>query len=121
MKLKRFELQHSERGFVYVIAVKLHPATDAEQYLLNGVGFTKEYMEENNTVVLTELKGGESRYDPETWEGDTTGNMKLFHSYIRDNWDSLEEYSTLDIDFLKGKKKEKPRPFYLDFLEEEAN
>lgn len=112
MKTKMFEIRDRATCMV-VAAMKTKGESVAEGRLLKRAGW------DENSVILCSIDGGsEATHDPFVWR--KNGNNTLFqaHLYLQKHFESLEDNSVIDIEFIAG-KTDKPKeseiinnPFY---------
>jgi hypothetical protein len=100
MQPKTFEIR-DRLTFIAVLAVKLEPSNDADQYLLNRSGFGNSGGSQGSHVLLTRLNTFQSEYSPHGWDK-TSRTMYAAHEYIQENFDELESGSVVDVEFILG-------------------
>lgn len=86
--------------FIPVLALRLLPEVEAEEYLCHRAGFGR-----TKYILLTRLyMPSEMNYDPHAWPNRT---MKTAHLYIKENWDWLVSGDVIDVEFILGETKVK--------------
>lgn len=95
MRSKYFEVR--DNGTLYICrADKFTIESFKERLFLEKGGWNLEYPD----VVLTVLNGRiESNYDPYKWDWAT---LREAHIYIRKHFDDLENFSVVDMLYLRG-------------------
>ena len=64
-----------------------------ERYYMRYAGFSPDYPQ----VIVLRLDTMKAQYDPDEWGGRT---MPVAHTYIRDNYNSLEPGQVVDVEFI---------------------
>ena len=77
---------------------------DIECAFFRQAGFRFEFPE----VILMRLDNQDASYDPFHWTGSRT--MREAHKFIQANWDSLENGSVVDVEFILGESRAAKSP-----------
>lgn len=99
MTVKLFEVR-DKLTFIPAIAIKFDNATEAERYLIAraGYGGTKEHQE--CFVLFGKINVPDRlRWDVYDWDDRTMHNA---HNYVRDNFDTLQSGTVIDVEFIRG-------------------
>ncbi len=102
MICKTFEIRDA-MTFITVMAVKLEPATDQDNYLLMraGYGFSKE--EQLGYVGLVQIDGGRGMFTTDPYDWGQNWTLHYAHLHINAHFDELPSGSVIDVQFLLGK------------------
>lgn len=94
--------------FIPILAIDLETDVPAERYLLNRSGYYASSRADGfqPTILLIKLSNGQLSNHPADW-GDTR-TMPTAHSYIADNFYTLESGAVIDVEFIL-KEKEVPK------------
>lgn len=98
--------------YIPVIATKMSPENDIENYYLRHSG----YAFDPALILVTTLNHPQSSYDPFKWSGG--GGRTLFeaHLYIQDHFDELKTGDVIDVEYiLKETETPKVPQRYTDF------
>lgn len=98
MKNKMFEIRDAGTC-ITVIAIKTEPENIKEELFFKRGGWS------NNSIILIKTNGEAiSNYDAFEWRN--AGNRTLFeaHKYIENNFDDLENYSVIDVEYILNEK-----------------
>ncbi len=96
MKTKMFEIR-DRMTLIPVIAIKTHGDTPQEHSHFRRAGWG------SNSVILIDHNGGtEVSHDPFKWREDGTRTMFEAHRHIQENFDALENFAVIDVEYLLG-------------------
>jgi hypothetical protein len=97
MKAKLFEVR-DRLTFIPVLAVKLGPSTDQEDYLVRRCAHSYD------RVLLTWVTMETTHYDSNQWEGSRT--LREAHRFIQVNFEVLEPGAVVDVEYILGETEE---------------
>lgn len=94
MKSKMLEIR--DRGTqIPVLAIKTEPETREESKFFHVGGYGEE------TVILLKVDPElDANYDAYKWRNSRT--MRTAHNYIQSNYDKLDNYSVVDVEYILG-------------------
>ena len=99
MQYKVLEIRDS-CTFISVIAIKMEPKDEIEDFYLRREGFIKPHH-----VILVHIGNQMSQADPYSWGNRT---MTTAHLYILEHFDELKSGDVVDVEFILGETK-KPK------------
>lgn len=88
MEIKIFEVT-TERKTISILATKLSPEDEREQYLIRKAGFVYQY------IIITKLDSMKTNFSPINWDDKI---MQIIHEYIMINYDELINSQTISLD-----------------------
>ena len=96
MQYKVLEIRDS-CTFISVIAIKMEPKDEIENFYLRREGFIKPHH-----VILVRIGNQMSQADPYAWGNRT---MTTAHLYILEHFDELKSGDVVDVEFILGETK----------------
>ncbi len=109
MDIKLFEIR-DRATFIPAMAVRLTWRDDQERWLLRRASYAAEQIAPHSElepyVLLTELDGGKSKYDPYGWD---TRTMRFAHQHMLEKWNLLCSGDVIDVEFILGETLAKKR------------
>lgn len=96
MKAKMFEIR--DRGTrIPVIAIKTHGDTPQEHSHFRSAGWGTD-----SVIVVKHNGGTQVAHDPFKWREDGTRTMFEAHRHIQENFDTLENFAVIDVEYILG-------------------
>lgn len=99
MEIKMVEIR-DRATCIPALAIRLGPHNERERYLLARAGFGRKPEDQSRYVVLSDLGGNKSSYDPFRW--DTSRTMRVAHEHIIKCWDDIASGDVVDVEYILG-------------------
>lgn len=95
-------LEVRDRGTLYtVLAFRVIPDSPNEEAFMKRAGYSSEYPD---VFLMTYDPDCRCSYDPYSWAERT---LHEAHRWIRDNFESINNYDVIDVEYLLGESNTK--------------
>jgi hypothetical protein len=100
METKLFELR-AVATCIPIIATKLSPSNDQDQWLLAHIGYGATPEEQSQYIMIARLEGGSIA--TANANRHPIHEMRTANKYLNTHFDELESGAVIDVDFIEGR------------------
>jgi hypothetical protein len=103
MNTKLFEVRATATN-IPIIATKLEPSNEQEQWLLGHCGYGQHGAEQSQYIMVARLEAPSTATTTEYEE--KSHEMQIAHRYLNASFDELESGAVIDINYIEGRVPE---------------